>query len=61
MLEQRAPAGVGGTYSYYCPGTVSLDATEPNTYRSIDLAFFDEWRGWCAVVVDGEYGPPSES
>jgi hypothetical protein len=60
LLEERAIAGVGGAYTHYTFGLVTLDQIEPNVYKIVDLAFFNRIFGWCPILKDGEYTPPGK-
>jgi hypothetical protein len=53
IISERAPAGVGGQYTYFCFGMVSLVQKQETMYRIVDLYFFDRNYGWCGIVENG--------
>jgi hypothetical protein len=57
-LEERAPAGGGGKYTYYQPALISLKEIDGGKYQVIDLELFCESVGWCPIINQSEYAPP---
>jgi hypothetical protein len=60
LLHERAIAGVGGTYTHYTFGMITLEVLQSDVYRIIDLAFFDRMFGWCPILQNGKYAPPGK-
>ena len=60
LLAQRAVAGVGGMYTHYAFGTVTMQPCRANVYRITDLTMFNTTFGWCQVLENGEYSPPGK-
>lgn len=60
LLAERSIAGVGGIYTHYRFGIVTLEPVQDDAYRIIDLAFFDTCFGWCPILEQGEYAPPGK-
>ncbi|WP_092304269.1 hypothetical protein [Pseudomonas sp. NFIX28] len=59
-LELRAIAGVGGQYTHYAFGRITLKEVELDVYQVIDLEMFYRIFGWCVILKDGEYAPPGD-
>tara|TARA_Y100001954_G_C15433048_1_gene417811 strand:- start:128 stop:580 length:453 start_codon:yes stop_codon:yes gene_type:complete len=57
-IEVRAPAGAGGEFIYYNEGLVSLSPLKPGSYSIVKLALFDEFVGWCPIILNSEYAAP---
>lgn len=57
-LNERAVSRVGGKYTHYAFGMISLDAINAGQYRIMDLSIFIEDFGWCIIMANGEYGRP---
>ncbi|WP_426170630.1 hypothetical protein [Pseudoduganella sp. R-34] len=60
LLHERVISGIGGLYTHYTFGMVTLEIAQPGIYKIIDLAMFDTSFGWCPVLENGEYGPPGK-
>lgn len=60
LLHERVISGVGGLYTHYTFGMVTLEVAQPGVYKIIDLAMFDTGFGWCPVLQDGKYSPPGK-
>ena len=52
-LNDRAAAGGGGAYTYYCHGTITLKKLDQSQFEILDLNFFG--RGWHSIVHNGAY------
>ena len=59
-LELRAISGVGGQYSHYAHGRVTLKKIQADVYQILDLEMFYRLFGWCSVLNDGIYAQPGK-
>lgn len=59
-LEKRAIGGVGGQYSHYAHGRVTLKKVDIDIYQILDFEMFYRLFGWCSILEDGNYAPPGQ-
>jgi len=52
VIDERAPARGGGSYTHYCFAMVTLKQLGTDIYRIFDLYFFNEISGWCPIIID---------
>ncbi|WP_141261634.1 hypothetical protein [Komagataeibacter diospyri] len=60
LINERAPAGMGGKYTYYADGEISIERISDDMYRILDLKMFYPASGWRPVIKDGDYAVPKE-
>ncbi|WP_082267107.1 hypothetical protein [Komagataeibacter europaeus] len=60
LIEERAPALVGGEYSHYADGEISIMHVSEDIYDILDLKMFYPDYGWCPIIKDGDYAVPKE-
>jgi len=59
-LGKRVLAGVGGEYTHYTSGMITLKEIGLNQYQIMDLSFFCYSFGWCPIIENGIYATPKD-
>ena len=58
-IDQRAPAGGGGTYTHFGFATVTLRQVDKENYKIFDLSLFETtYPGWFPIMKDGKWVDP---
>lgn len=57
-IDTRSPAGVGGKYTHYCFGMVTLKKTAEHIFDIVDLSFFEFNLGWFTILEGGKLCEP---
>ncbi len=58
-INERALAGGGGAYLYYCFGTVTIRREENDIYKIVDLSFFQaSYPGWFPIIENEVWSHP---
>lgn len=60
LLEERAIARAGGTYTHQEPGLITLSKVSENKYKVNALYIFYNDFGWCPIIEKCEYAKPHQ-
>ncbi|AWH88633.1 hypothetical protein [Limnobaculum parvum] len=60
LLEERAIARAGGTYTHDEPALITLGEKTENSYEVVDLFVFYNDFGWCPVINNSKYAIPTK-
>jgi hypothetical protein len=59
-IDARTPASVGGEYTHYKYGLITLSQIEENTFKIENLSMFLNFVGWRPIIENGEYTDPKQ-
>lgn len=59
-LNDRAPSGAGGEYTYYKYALISIKYIDEANYKVLSLSLFFNDHGWLPFIENEEYATPKQ-